>query len=209
MEFQEVVRRRRMIRRYDDRPVAAEVVDRMLVNAQRAPSAGFSQGWAFLVLDTAEDVARFWDATTPVTKPPSTWLQGMRTAPVVIVPMASKTAYLDRYAEGDKGWTDRDELRWPVPYWYVDTGMASLLILQTAVDEGLGACFFGIPPERIQPFREAFGVPEEHHPIGAITVGHRVADAGAAGSPARRERRTDVVHRGRWSGDTPPTRQHP
>ncbi|QBX55711.1 nitroreductase family protein [Nocardioides seonyuensis] len=209
MEFQEVVRRRRMIRRYDDRPVAAEVVDRMLANAQRAPSAGFSQGWAFLVLDTAEDVARFWDATTPVTKPPSTWLDGMRTAPVVIVPLASKTAYLDRYAEGDKGWTDRDEHRWPVPYWYVDTGMASLLILQTAVDEGLGACFFGIPPETIQPFREAFGVPGEHHPIGAITVGHRVADAGAAGSPARRERRTDVVHRGRWSGDTPPTRQHP
>ena len=33
---------------------------------------------------------------------------------------------------------------------------------------------------------------------GAITVGHREADTGAAGSPARRDRRTDVVHRGRW-----------
>ena len=213
MEFQEVVRRRRMIRRYDDRPVAAEVVDRMLANAQRAPSAGFSQGWAFLVLDTPEDVARFWESTTPQAPSPHTssaevraeraskpspWLEGMRTAPVVIVPLASKAAYLDRYAEDDKGWTDRDEHRWPVPYWYVDTGMASLLILQTAVDEGLGACFFGIPPERTGSFREAFGVPESHEPVGAITVGHRVPDTGAAGSPARRERRTDVVHRGRW-----------
>ena len=73
----------------------------------------------------------------------------MRTAPVVIVPLACKDAYLDRYAEPDKGWTDRREDRWPVPYWYVDTGMASLLILQTAVDEGLGACFFGIPGDYV------------------------------------------------------------
>ena len=47
MEFQEVVRRRRMVRNYDpDRPVPAEVRERLLANALRAPSAGFTQGWA-------------------------------------------------------------------------------------------------------------------------------------------------------------------
>jgi len=198
MEFQEVVRRRRMIRRYDARPVDPASVDRMLANAQRAPSAGFSQGWAFLVLDTPADVSRLWAATSPDPDARNAWLDGMRTAPVVIVPLASKAAYLDRYAQPDKGWTDRDEGRWTAPYWFIDTGMASLLILQTAVDEGLGACFFGIPPGRVDTFREAFGVPADHHPIGAITVGHGADDTGPAGSPARRERRTDVVHRGRW-----------
>ena len=88
----------------------------------------------------------------------------MRTAPVVIVPLSNRDAYLDRYAEPDKGWTDRDEDRWPVPYWHIDTGMAALLILQTAVDEGLGACFFGIPPDRIAAFKAEFGVPEEYTP---------------------------------------------
>lgn len=205
MEFQEVVRRRRMVRRYDpDRPVDPAVVDRMLANAVRAPSAGFSQGWAFLVLDRGEDVARFWATTTPEgpdgAAEPSGWLRGMRTAPVVVVPLSHKDAYLDRYAQPDKGWTDRDEARWPVPYWHVDTGMAALLILQTAVDEGLGACFFGIPPERLAAFRAEFGVPEGYTPIGAITVGHRVQDTGAQGSPSRRARRTpdEVVHRGTW-----------
>ena len=191
MEFQDVVRRRRMIRTYADRPVERAVVDRMLSNAVRAPSAGFSQGWAFLVLDTPDDVARFWASTTPEdTELPDRWLRGMRTAPVVIVPLSSKAAYLDRYAEPDKGWADREERRWPVPYWHIDTGMASLLILQTAVDEGLGACFFGIPSE----------VPETHTPIGAITVGHRTEDAGAKGSPSRRPRKPvdEVVHRGGW-----------
>ena len=105
----------------------------------------------------------------------------MRTAPVVIVPLSNRGAYLDRYAEPDKGWTDRDEARWPVPYWHIDTGMAALLILQTAVDEGVGACFFGIPPEGMDAFRAEFGVPEEYTPIGAVTVGHRADDPGASG----------------------------
>ena len=52
-----------MVRRYADRPVAPESLDRLLANATRGPSAGFSQGQAFLVLDTPADVARFWVAT--------------------------------------------------------------------------------------------------------------------------------------------------
>jgi len=202
MEFRDVVRRRRMVRRYDDRPVDPAVVDRMLEHAVHAPSAGFSQGWAFLRLDSLHDLDRFWRVTTPEedVESMSDWLAGMRTAPVVIVPLSCKDAYLDRYAQADKWWSDRDESRWPVPYWHIDTGMASLLILQTAVDEGLGACFFGIPPDRIEVFRTEFGIPPDHTPIGAITVGHRVEDPGSAGSPARRPRRTphEVVHHGHW-----------
>jgi nitroreductase len=200
MEFQDVVRKRRMVRTYAADPVDPAVVDRLLGNAVRAPSAGYSQGWAFLVLDSSPDVARFWRSTRPDSAgSPDRWLRGMMTAPVVIVPLSCKDAYLDRYAEADKGWTDRDESRWPVPYWHLDTAMASLLILQTAVDEGLGACFFGIPSERVARLREEFGVPADHMPIGAITVGHRTQDPGSPGS-ARRGRRplVEVVHRGSW-----------
>ena len=187
-----------MVRDYDpDRPVPSEVRERLLEHALRAPSAGFTQGWAFLVLEDAADRELFWSVTTSDGAPDG-WLTRMRRAPLLIVPLSSKAAYLDRYAEPDKGWTDRDEARWPVPYWDVDAGMAALLMLLTAVDEGLGACFFGIPAEHLDSFRAAFGVPDDHAPVGAITVGHRVVDAGSTGSPARRERRTDVVHRGRW-----------
>ncbi len=198
-----MVRRRRMVRAYDDRPVDPAVVDRMLEHAIHAPSAGFSQGWAFLRLDEPEDIDRFWRSTTPEAdgESPGTWLTGMRTAPVVIVPLADKRAYLDRYAQPDKGWTDRDESRWPAPYWYIDTGMAALLILQTAVDEGLGACFFGIPPDRTDAFRDEFGVPAELAPIGAITVGHRRHGRRrpAAPRPAAARRTTaEVVHHGSW-----------
>jgi nitroreductase len=207
MEFQDVVRRRRMVRNYADRPVDPAIIDRALENATHAPSAGFSQGWGFLRLDTPADVSRFWAASTDDAagaEEPDAWLSGMMRAPVVIVPCSSKAAYLERYAEPDKGWTDRDESRWPMPFWHMDAAMASLLILQTATDAGLGACFFGVHPPGEPRLRAEFGIPDEFDPVGVITIGHRAPGGGAAGSPARRPRKpwTDVVHHGRWQ---PPT----
>jgi nitroreductase len=200
MEFQDVVRRRRMVRKFADTPVDPASIDRLLSNAQRSPSAGFIQGWAFLVLDTPADIARFWQASTPdPDSEPDSWLQGMQTAPVILVPLSNKSAYLGRYAEPDKGWTDEEESRWPVPYWHIDTGMASLLMLLTAVDEGLGACFFGIPPTNTDSFKTAFDVPVEYTPIGAIAVGNRPEDLGSTGSAKRgRKPVEEVVHRGTW-----------
>lgn len=122
----------------------------------------------------------------------------MQQAPLVVMPLAHKMTYLERYAKPDKGWEDRAEARWPAPYWYIDTGMAALMMLLTAVDEGLGACFFGIAPEHLEPFRKEFGVPEDYAPIGGITVGYRSPDAPAARFDDRRRGMDDVVHLGHW-----------
>lgn len=200
---------RRMVRNYDDRPVDPAVVERAIRNATHAPSAGFSQGWGFLVLDTPADVRRWWTTTVdPVAlAEPDRWLSGMMRAPVVIVPCSSKAAYLERYAEKDKASSTRTspppsgEDRWPVPYWHLDTAMASLLILQTAVDAGLGACFFGIPPDKLDAVRTEFAIDVEFDPIGVITLGHRASDTGNPGSAARRRKPpVEVTHRGRWRG---------
>jgi len=202
MEFQDVVRRRRMVRNYAERPVERDVVDRCLRNATRAPSAGFSQGWAFLVLDTPSDVHRWWEVTTDPDDlaAPDDWLTGMMRAPVVVVPCSSRTAYLSRYAQPDKGWTDRDEARWPMPFWHMDAAMASLLILQTATDAGLGSCFIGIPPDKDAAVRAEFGIPDDHDPVGMIVIGHRAEGERPSGSPTTKRRRDlgELVHRGNW-----------
>jgi nitroreductase len=163
-----------------------------------APSAGFSQGWGFLVLDDAADRAAFWAVTTGDGGPADSWLAGMRRAPLIVVAHGSRDLYLDRYAAPDKGWTDRDEARWPVPYWYVDAGFASLLMLLGAVDEGLGACFFGVPPERIGAYRERFGVPDSYTPIGAMSIGYRAPDRRSPSLRRGRRQVGEVAHRGRW-----------
>lgn len=200
MEFQDVVRRRKMVRNYSTEPVDPAIVDLALRNATRAPNAGFSQGWAFLVLDTPDDVRRYWAATADDIDHPDTWLAGMMKAPVVILPCSSKAAYLRRYAEDDKGWTDQAEARWPMPFWHMDTAMAALLILQTATDAGLGSCFIGVPSDREGAVREAFAIPDDFDPVGVVTIGHPAVTEGAAGSPSRRARKpvADVVHRGLW-----------
>ncbi len=200
-----------MTRAYAPDPVDPAVVERALAAATRAPSAGFSQGWAFVVLDSPETIGAFWSAQAD-TSSPDRWLAGMMSAPVVIVPCSRRSAYLDRYAEADKaraGLTGHDESRWAMPYWHLDTAMAALLILQTATDEGLGVCFFGLVPDRVDDVRRVLGLidtPTEKapHPIGAITLGHPAAAperaAGARGSASRRRRTPwqEVAHRGRW-----------
>jgi nitroreductase len=190
MEFQEVVQRRHMVRTFTSSPVPRSSLDRILANAVRGPSAGFSQGQAFLVL-TGPDLERFWAVAAEAVDPSA------RTAPLVIVPMSSKRVYLDRYAQPDKGWTDRDEGRWPVPFWHIDTGMAALLILLTVVDEGLGAVYFGIVPPAVPKFRAAFGVPDDHEPIGAIAIGYD-AEPAARDLRSRRRPLDEIVRYGHW-----------
>jgi nitroreductase len=191
MELTDVVRMRRMVRTFSTEPVPAQSVERMLRNAVRAPSAGFSQGQAFLLLTEPADRERFWRVVDDAAAPE------VAVAPVIIVPMACKRIYLDRYAQPDKGWTDRDEARWPVPFWYIDTAMAAMSILLTVVDEGLGALYFGITPPEVDPFRAEFGVPADHDPIGAIAIGHD-AEAQRRDLRARRRPFEDVIHRGNW-----------
>jgi nitroreductase len=210
MELLEAIRRRRMVRAYDpERPVPDEVVDSLLRNAIRAPSAGFSQGWDFLVLRERADRDRFWQVTAEPGEPDS-WLQGMHSAPLLIVCLSDKDTYLDRYAEPDKGWTDRDEARWPVPYWDIDTGLAALLMLLTAVDAGLGSCFFGVPPERHADFRAAFEVPANRTPVGVVSVGYAAPDRRSPSLRRGRREVAEVAHEGRFGtpyGSSGPPRQ--
>jgi nitroreductase len=198
MEFQDVIRKRKMVRSFEDRPVDHAIVERMLANAQKAPSAGFSQGWGFLVLEGKEQAARYWDAMMPADVRGQWGWPDMFNAPLIIVCLSNKMQYLRRYAMADKGWTDMDEKRWPVPYWDIDTGMAALNILLTAVDAGLGGVFFGV---RDQPkLRATFGIPDELTAIGTIAIGHPKAKDRPSPSLANvgRRRPADVVHWGKW-----------
>ena len=198
MELREVLARRAMLRRYDpDRPVPAPDLKRVLAAALRAPSAGFTQATSLLVLDDPAQRKHFFDLTGGK---PGRWLDGMRTAPVLVLVFTDREAYLDRYAQPDKGWTDRDPERWSAPYWFVDAGMASMVALLVAVDLGLGACFFGIPADRIDRVREAFGVPPRQLSVGVLSLGYPAPGPQATGSPARRSRRdpAELIHRGRW-----------
>src|SRR5262249_12311437 len=161
-------------------------------------AAGCSEGRGCPACDGPEEKAKFWSAPLPEDERGDFGWPGLMRAPLIVVPLSHKQGSLDRYAESDKGWTDKSELHWPVPYWHIDTGFAAMLMLLTAVDAGLGALFFGIFPERMPNFRRAFGVPDAYTPIGAITFGYPAPDTPSPSLKRGRRGVDAVMHRGQW-----------
>jgi nitroreductase len=201
MELQEALRRRKMVRSFRREPVPDDVVDRVLASVVHAPSAGFTQGNEFLVLTSVDAVANYIRITEhphyPLTDSDREVLPS-----VVVIPLSNQSAYVDRYSQPDKiefGLDDAE--RWAVPYWDVDAGMASMLILLVAVECGLGALFAGIFYGEKELLAH-FGVPEHFRPIGVIHLGYPTeADHQSATSSARKRERRGVdqlVHHNRW-----------
>ena len=61
MEFKELIAKRRSVRKFSDRPVPREVVDRILAEALTAPSARNTRTSRLLVIDDPALVARMAD----------------------------------------------------------------------------------------------------------------------------------------------------
>jgi len=195
-DFYDVVRGRRMVRNYTDESVDPAALDRILAASRKAPSAGFSQGQAMVVVTDEEgrrEVARLAGEEDYVAAGMDPWISR---APVHVIVCVSKQVYFDRYAEADKkGEVNTDE-DWPVPYWWVDAGATMMLILLATVAEGLAAGFLG--SHRMPELKAAFGIPDDMEPIGIVTIGHSAADR-RSGSLDRGWQPADkVVHRERW-----------
>lgn len=184
-----------MTRQFSTEPVAPELIDELLDTARRAPSAGFSQGVHFVVL-SGERVARFWSITGG-----DEWFgEGVRNAPVIVLPFAVSIEYTRRYGEPDKIAFGLDDPRnWPVPFWLTDTAMATQNLLLLLEERGLGALYFGVS-EGFGALLRELGVPERAQTIGVIAIGHRASGDRPSGSPRTRPRRAlaDLVHHDRW-----------
>lgn len=199
MEFRELVRKRRMVRSFQRRPIPRDVLMRVLEIARHAPSAGFSQGFDFVVLDDREQIAWF-NRVTEHPDFPDESLTADQVPPCLVLALSNRPAYLERYSRPDK---ERFGLQkaeaWPVPYWDVDTGMAVMLILLAALEEGLGAVFFGLFWGEDVLLKE-LGVPAGCRPIGVIALGYplEAEKFDASRFTARRRPLESMVHFGRW-----------
>ena len=208
MQFEDVVRRRRMVRSFTGSPVPDATVRRLLATAVRAPTAGNTDGWAAVVLRGPGEIAPFWDATTTADwRERSRRWPGLSAAPLVLVVLANPDRYVDRYSEPDKavsglGRTSRSPAgataAWPVPYWFVDAGHVVVSLLLAATDAGLGACFLGNFRGEAALLR-ALGVPAGWRYAGAVLAGEPGPGDHRSASLDRSPRTIDsVTHLGRW-----------
>jgi nitroreductase len=199
MEFTEVVRHRRMVHAFEQRPVDPAVVDGLLDIARRAPSAGFSQGTDFVVLDEPGALARFW-AAAEEPRWPNDPAELATAPPVVVLALADPGRYVARYSQPDKIDFGLDSAEaWAVPFWDTDTAMACMLLLLAAVDIGLGGWFFGVG-HRDAAVRAEFGIPDDRNLVGVVGLGHPGADHSPKGSAYSLTRRplAEMIHRNGW-----------
>jgi len=188
-----------MTRNFSGRPLGGEVVDRLLMAALRAPSAGNTQGREFVVLRGAAQTAHYWEAVTDAGwRSRSRRFEGMSRAPVIVLPFADPEAYVVRYQEADKLPANGDAVEWAVPYWFVDTAFATMTLLLGATDLGIGAAFLGNFRGE-EALRSALGVPQRYRWLGAVLLGEPASPDPRSSSAARRPRTLeDSIHRGQW-----------
>ncbi len=194
--FHALVRKRRMVRNFMEEPVPWETIERIVDAGRRGPSAGFSQGIAFVAVTDSDARGRIAAIAG------EEWYvrQGhepfMSRAPVHLVITTSETIYHQRYNEPDKKAKGQEEIGWPIPYWHTDAGAAMMLVLLAAVDEGLGTAFVGVkdPAELAQEL----GIPDDHLPIGVVFIGHPAPDKRSGSLKRGRRPIETVLHRERW-----------
>jgi nitroreductase len=168
MDFAELVRKRRTVRRFEDRPVDRSVLEEIARLAQRTPSAGFSQGQRLVIVTEPEQrrrVAAACDEQFYVDEGFGPWISECAAQ---FVPVVSEQIYHDRYREADK-LEDGEEIEWPIPYWWVDIGKTAMVVMLAAHDAGLAAGFAG--PQDVTGLRTVLDLPGDFMPIGVIPVG--------------------------------------
>jgi FMN reductase [NAD(P)H] len=203
MQFREVLTRRRSVRKYADRPVPRDVLERVTNAAVVwAPNAGFSQGLRLVVVTDAETrreiaVAAAEDELAAKGRP-----RWKAAAPVHVVVLTREGDYHERYQRQDKlAITGGREIDWPAPYWYVDAGAAAMTLMLAAIDEGLDTAIFGVTdPQRL---RRALGLPDDLSFVAVVTMGYPAEQAdepssGASVFTQRRKPREEVVRWERW-----------
>ncbi len=193
-----------MIRTFRDTPVDQKIVEEILENARRAPSAGNTQATEFLVLNTTEAVTSYWSTTMTEDSQETFRWQSLLSAPVLVLILTRPQSYLDRYSESDKARARRgdSEEQWPVPYWWVDAGAVLQNLLLLATERGLGCCLFG-PFDHEPALRSTFAIPEDRRIVATVAIGHpadpaRPSDVQGRSSGRPRPELDKITHWGSW-----------
>ena len=165
-----------MVRSYLPDPVDREVVERIVGVVRRAPSAGFSQGHRLFVVSdegARRELARLAGEEEYVANGMQPWIS---VAPVHIVVGVREESYHERYRKPDKLDEAGEEIGWPAPYWYVDSGACFMLLQLAALDEGLGTGVYGVLPEDVPDLKALVGIPADVHFTCVVTIGKRTPE---------------------------------
>ncbi len=147
MDLMNAIRTRRSVRKYEDKPVSAEMVREILEAAMMAPSAGNAQPWHFMVIDDR----------------------------AILDSMANMHPHISMVAQAPLGILICGDLSLEKydGFWVQDCSAAMQNMLLAIHGLGLGAVWTGIYPNEdiVAPFKAKFNLPEQIIPLGFVPVG--------------------------------------
>jgi nitroreductase len=173
MEFDHVVQKRKMIRKYLPNKIPDRIISKLIKNASRAPSAGHTQVQEFIIVRDPTTKKKLRQASINQ--------KVIEEASLLIVVCSNTSRSVGRYGQRVRDF-----------YSILDGAFSSMLILLTAVNEEIGAGFVGaFEDNKVAKILE---LPEYVKPIGIIALGYPDE------SPAKLERiqNEQIVHYEHW-----------
>jgi nitroreductase len=176
MEFEKVIRKRRMIREFDpNKQIPEKIITKLLRNAHRAPSAGHTQVQEFIIVTDPKTKRKLRRVAVDQ--------EYVEEASTLIVVCSNTSRSERRYGQRGREF-----------YSVIDGAFASMLILLSAVNERIGAGFVGAFED--DKVSEILKLPRYVRPIGIITLGYPKET-----EPFERLERIaieDLIHVERW-----------
>jgi len=146
MEFYEVIKKRRSIRRYEDKPIPVDSIVRIMEAARLAPSATNRQPWKFIIIDDEEIKQKLARASFHQTF--------IKEAPLVIAAVALEPERI---------------MSCGIPSYAVDLAIAVEHIVLAACNEGLGSCWIGAFDQ--SEVKKILQIPEKYKVVALLPIG--------------------------------------
>jgi nitroreductase len=141
-----------MVRQYKaGKPIPDSIITTLMENAHTAPSAGHTQVQEFIIVKDPSTKLKLAEAALGQ--------ESVSGAPLLIVVCSNTSRSIDRYGKRDKDF-----------YSVIDGAFASMIILLSAVNEGIGTCFAGAFED--DKVSRILGLPDHVKPVGIITPGY-------------------------------------
>lgn len=152
MEFDQTVRKRKMVRQYKaNKPIPDSIIAKLMENAHTAPSAGHTQVQEYVIVKDSTIRLNLAEAALGQ--------ESVSGASLLIVVCSNTSRSIGRYGKRGKDF-----------YSVIDGAFASMIILLSAVNEGIGACFVGAFED--DKVSKILGLPDHVKPIGIISLGY-------------------------------------
>lgn len=179
-ELMDIIKKRRSVRAYLDKPVEDEKIREIIEAARLAPSSHNSQCWRFVVTkgDVKEQIVKKALGGIII---PNKWA---KSAPVIIVACAEMSLITHKIGAGIKG----------IEYHLLDIGIAAEHLVLRATELGLGTCWIGWFNEKA--VREILNIPRSIRIVALVTLGYPKGDL----EEQKKERLeiTDILFWDRW-----------